>query len=118
MSHKSPYKHEGMFAGANHLVFELAKDLRRSMNGAENILWLHLKGGFKGLKFRRQHPLSIYIADFYCHKIKLVIEVDGSIHNKPEVKEYDEKRQKDLVECGCNVIRFTNKEIITDISTV
>lgn len=59
MTHKSPYKQEGIFAGANYLVFELAKVLRKSMTGAENILWLDLKGGFRGLKFTRQHPLTV-----------------------------------------------------------
>ena len=94
------------------IVFELAKDLRRNMTDAEIVLWMHLKAGISGLKFRRQHPIGIYIADFYCHKIKLIIEVDGGIHTKKEVKEYDEKREKDLCDTGNTIIRFTNDEIM------
>ena len=107
-----------MFDGANYLVFELAKDLRRNMTDAENVLWMNLKQGIRGLKFRRQHPINIYIADFYCHKVKLIVEADGTIHNKPEIKEYDEKREKDLVDSGCYILRFSNKQIMNDISTV
>lgn len=100
-----------MFKNANHLVFELAKDLRRNMTYSETILWQYLKSGIKGLKFRRQHPIGVYVADFYCHKLKLIVEVDGSIHQKPEIVNYDEMRQKDLENWGYKVIRFTNKEI-------
>src|SRR3954468_11680510 len=96
MKNKSAFKKEGMFNEANPLVFELAKDLRRNMNDAEIILWNCLKVGINGLKFRRQHPIGIYIADFYCHKLKLIIEVDGSIDDKKEIKEFDEKRENDL----------------------
>jgi cyclase len=104
-----------MFEGANHLIFELAKDLRRNMTEAEIVLWMHLKSGVNGLKFRRQHPVGIYIADFYCHKVKLIIEIDGLIHKKPELKEHDEKREQDLKALGYCMLRFTNKEILTDI---
>jgi cyclase len=104
-----------MFEGANHLIFELAKDLRRNMTEAEIVLWMHLKSGVNGLKFRRQHPVGIYIADFYCHKVKLIIEIDGLIHKKPELKEHDKKREHDLKALGYCMLRFTNKEILTDI---
>ncbi len=62
---KSPYKNDGMFAGANPLMFAKAKDLRKNMTDAEKILWQYLKNGIKSFKFRRQHPIGIYIADFY-----------------------------------------------------
>jgi imidazole glycerol-phosphate synthase subunit HisF len=97
---KNPYKQGGMFEGASHLIFENAKQLRNNMTAPEMALWLHLRNGVNGLKFRRQHPIGIYIADFYCHKVKLIIEVDGSIHNKQEVKENDEFRQNDLNNWG------------------
>ena len=74
---KSPHKAGGMFEGALHLIFENAKQLRKNMTNAEIALWIHLKGGMHGFKFRRQHPIAVYIADFYCHKVKLIIEVDG-----------------------------------------
>ena len=111
---KSPFNKEGMFNEANPLVFELAKELRRNMTDAEIILWNCLKVGINGLKFRRQHPIGMYIADFYCHRIKLIIEIDGSIHNKKNVKDYDERRENDLKGCGYNVIRFSNEHVLKE----
>jgi imidazole glycerol-phosphate synthase subunit HisF len=82
------------------------------MTAAEMNLWLHLRKGVNGCKFRRQHPIGIYIADFYCHKVKLIVEVDGSIHNKPDIKEADKIRQAELERWGYCVMRFTNKEVM------
>ena len=56
------------------------------------------------MKFRRQHPIGVYIADFYCHAIKLAIELDGKIHDKPEVKILDEQRESELRNWGYEVI--------------
>lgn len=111
---KSSFKKDGMFNEVSPIVFELAKDLRRNMTDAEMLLSNYLKPGIKGLRIRRQHPIGIYIADFYCHKIKLIIEIDGSIHNKPEVKEYDLKRESDLTNWGYKVIRFTNDRVFKE----
>jgi cyclase len=118
MPAKNPYKKGGMFDGANPLIFAMAKDLRKNMTDAEKILWYHLKQNFEEFKFRRQHPLGIYIADFYCHKIKLVIEVDGNIHDNAEVKINDEIRQRNIEEGGIKVIRFKNEEIFKDLEMV
>lgn len=107
-----------MFEGANYLVFELAKGLRQNMTPEENVLWLYLKEGVKGFRFRRQHPIGTYIADFYCHKIKLIIEADGKIHDKEENKKYDKQRENDLKNMGYNIIRFTNEEIKNNIQNV
>ena len=101
-----------MFYGASNLLFERAKELRGNMTEAELVLWEYLRQHPLGYKFRRQHPLGIYIVDFYCHKLKLVIEVDGSIHNLEAVKEADIKRQRQLEMDGLIVIRFTNKEVL------
>ena len=100
-----------MFFGAWHLIFENAKELRKNMTEAERLLWFHLKKKPLGFKFRSQHPLSCFIADFYCHKAKLVIELDGSIHNLEEVKENDMHKQRILEEYGLTVMRFTNSEM-------
>ena len=116
-STKNPFKRGGMFEGASHFVFELAKDLRRNMTDAEKVLWLHLKNGVKRLKFRRQHP-GIYIADFYYHKVKLIVEADGLFHDRMEIKEYDKKREGDLKAIGYCILRFTNEEIFTDLKNV
>ena len=103
---------QNMFLGASKIIFENAKELRKNMTPAENILWAHLKTKPKGFKFRRQHPLGSYVADFYCHKLKLVIELDGSIHDNLEVKVNDEIRQKLIEEDGLKIIRFKNDEIL------
>lgn len=108
----------GMFKGASNLIFENATHLRKNMTHAETILWLHLRKGINGLKFRRQHPIGIFIADFYCHKVKLIVEVDGSIHTITEVKENDEVRQQQLTEWGYEIIRFTNKQIINEVEKI
>ena len=107
-----------MFNGASPLLFELAKDLRRNMTDAEMILWGYLKAGIKGYKFRRQHPIGIYIADFYCHKPKLIIEVDGKIHDQPEILKYDEQREQTLKELGYGIIRFKNEEVFADVQSI
>ena len=115
---KNPYKAGGMFEGASHIIFENANHLRKNMTDAEKVLWFYLKKGIEGFKFRRQHPIGIYIADFYCHKAKLIVEIDGSIHNQKDVKNADETRQKELEGWGYQVIRFTNQQVITQADRV
>ncbi len=62
--------------------------------------------------------MSKFIADFYCHEKRLVVEVDGGIHNEPEVKERDEGREAELQNLGLTIIRFTNEEIMNDMKQV
>jgi imidazole glycerol-phosphate synthase subunit HisF len=100
-----------MFYKAGPHVFDNARLLRKNLTHAEMLLWNYLRTKPNGYKFRRQHPLGIFIADFYCHRLKLVIELDGSIHHIKEVKEHDVYRQKLIEEDGINVIRFTNNEV-------
>lgn len=89
------------------------------MTQAELRLWEQLKGKrVFGIRFRAQHPLNIFIADFYCHPIKLVIEVDGGIHYTREQQEYDIGRTGELNYRGIEVIRFTNEEIENKIDKV
>lgn len=78
-----------MFYGASPNSFDKAKLLRNNMTEAEKILWEKLKNRniFKA-RFRRQHPIGIFIVDFYCHDYKLVIELDGEIHLNKEVRAY------------------------------
>ncbi len=108
-----------MFYGAKGTLFETAEGLRKNMTLAELILWKKLKDRklFK-VKFRRQHPIDIFIVDFYCHQYKLVIEVDGEIHFDPEKKEYDLGRTEELKRFGIRIIRFTNDQIIFDMDKV
>ena len=108
-----------MFFNANPDLFEKAKDLRKNMTPAELKLWEYIKDNqILGLRFRRQHPIDIFIADFYCHQIKLVIELDGGIHTKPENREYDENRTAELERLGIAVIRFKNEEVMENIERV
>lgn len=96
-----------------------AKQLRKRMTVEEKIMWeIVRENTIQGLKFRRQHAISNYIADFYCHKIKLVIEIDGSSHCREEAKAYDENRTNVMNSFGIEVLRFTNDEIKNDISNV
>ena len=118
MSDKNPYKKGGMFEGASFLLFEKAKDLRKRMTKAEEILWMHLKKGISGYKFRRQHPIATYIADFFCYQLKLIVEVDGSVHNISEIISNDITRQTDLENLGYTVIRFPNVEIFEQVDVV
>jgi very-short-patch-repair endonuclease len=77
-----PNYDEGMWKGAPESSFAKAKALRKDETQAEKILWAKLRNNqLKGYKFRRQHPIGLYIVDFYCHQLKLVIEIDGDYHN-------------------------------------
>ncbi|HKZ66050.1 MAG TPA: endonuclease domain-containing protein [Chitinophagaceae bacterium] len=118
MTLKNPYKSGGMFEGASHIIFGNAKHLRNNMTDAEKVLWVYLKAGIEGLKFRRQHPIGLYIADFYCHKAKLIVEIDGYVHNEKNVKEADDARQQELERWGYTIIRFTNDQAINSITDV
>ncbi len=100
-----------MHFGASHLLFERAAELRKFSTYAEDIIWVYLKGNQLGVKFRRQHPLLFYIADFYCHQLKLVIEIDGSVHNKEDVKIDDATRQNEIEDLGITVMRFSNFQV-------
>ena len=109
---------ENMFYGAGNLIFERAKKLRNNVTPTEMILWARLKEYFPTVKFRRQHPVSFYIVDLYCHSKRLVIEIDGSIHDLEEIKMKDEMRQKDLESLGLKIIRFSTNDILNNLESV
>lgn len=106
-----PSKSKNMFDGAGNTLFARAGEVRKQQTFAEEILWQYLKTKPFGFKFRRQHAYGIYILDFYCHKLKLVIEVDDSIHDLEEIKQNDEIRQNYLETNNLTVLRFTNEDI-------
>jgi len=98
-------------------VVKLAQQLRLNMTPVEKILWSKLcNRQILGMKFRNQHPIDRYIADFYCHEIKLIIEVDGSVHDSR--KEYDDYRDNFLKGGKYTVLRFSNDEIGNSIESV
>lgn len=107
-----------MFYGATQPIFKRAEELRKNQTEDERLLWLYLKSNQLEVRFKRQHPVWMYIADFYCHELKLVIELDGSIHGVKEVAEHDKLREEDILSFGIKVIRFTNKEVRTNIDNV
>ena len=107
-----------MHYGASPFIFERASELRARMTPAEELLWDALKSNEWRLNFRRQHPLYKYIADFYCHKVKLVIELDGGYHDNQDVKIYDEERELEIIQFGITVLRFRNEEIINNSDSV
>ncbi len=85
-----------------------ARALRREMTDSERKLWTHLRGGQLGVKFRRQHPLGNYIADFVCLEPRLVVELDGSQHQAHQ--EYDARRESYLRAQGFEVLRFGSND--------
>jgi len=104
---------------ADDKTMKNARHLRKTLTEAEIVLWDQLKSRkLAGLKFRRQHPLHFYVADFYCHEQKLVIEVDGGIHSTKDQVEHDENRTAELERFDIRVIRFTNKQIIDSMDDV
>lgn len=96
-----------------------AKEFRKRITIPEKLLWEKLRDNhILGFKFRRQHPIMIFVVDFYCHKAKLVIEVDGPIHNLRDNIEYDAGRTYELEELGLRVIRFSNEEVENNLDKV
>jgi very-short-patch-repair endonuclease len=108
-----------MFYGASRNTFEKAHGLRKNMTKAEIFLWRKLKNRkLFAVRFRRQHPVDIFVVDFYCHELKLAIEIDGGIHLVKEVSEYDDGRTHDIEKIGIKIIRFTNDQVLNDIDKV
>jgi adenine-specific DNA-methyltransferase len=93
--------------------FGRARTLRREMTPAEQRLWSALRGEQLGVKFRRQHPIGPYIADFYSWEAGLVVEMDGDSHFTPEAQDYDCERDAYLSALGLTVLRFTNQDIMS-----
>lgn len=107
------------FSGASPSVFENARQLRNNMTEAEKALWKRLRRGqIYGLHFRRQHPINQFIADFYCHSARLVIEVDGEIHKHPYQEERDQGRDAYMMEQQITILRYTNTQVIEHIDDV
>ena len=92
--------------------------LRSNMTEPEKRLWDILRNGQMGVKFRRQHGIGHYIADFYSHDLKLIIEVDGDTHFSPDAQEYDKERDAFMKALGIETIRINNNDVITNMSGV
>ena len=113
----SHYNQKQRIRGTNPQVEQAARDLRTNLTPAEDYLWRALKSKqLNGLRFRSQHPVGNFILDFYCASCKLVVEVDGSIHD--DRQDYDLERTKVLETYGYFVLRFTNDEVLGNIDIV
>lgn len=104
--------------GAEILSRGKAKRLRRTMTKAEIILWVRLRRGATGVKFRRQHPIGPYIADFACIERGLVIEIDGATHSTPDEVARDSRRTAFLHGLGWRVLRIGNTDVYENIDGV
>lgn len=99
---------------AKRIKVERAQELRREMTPEETLLWQHLRANrLQGLHWRRQHVIAGFIADFYCHSARVVVELDGGVHTTQV--EYDTERDRILVRHGLLVLRFTNDDVRTNI---
>ena len=106
-----------MFYGAKASIFEKARGLRQHTTIPERVLWEKLKENrLLGFRFKRQHPIDNFIADFYCHKVRLVIEIDGASHSKQA--EYDSNRTLIMNEFDLKVVRFRNEEVMDKLDFV
>lgn len=96
-----------------------ARALRANGTDAEQALWSQLRSRqLAGRKFRRQHPIGPYIADFACVQAKLVVELDGGQHAQADALEHDERRTRFLQNQGWHVLRFWNHEVLAELAGV
>lgn len=100
------------------LLKEYAKKNRKEMTASEKVLWNALHDNFQGYRFRRQHAIGHYIADFVCLPARLVIEVDGDYHHSTQQQENDSLRTDYLQSKGFRVIRFSNEQVNANIKGV
>lgn len=97
---------------ASRELIARARQLRREATTAESLLWELLRDRrLLGRKFRRQHPIGQFIADFFCDDARLIIEIDGAVHREPTQQERDRLREEILREHGFAILRFTNEQI-------
>src|SRR5688572_1010523 len=108
-----------MHLNASALIFRYAEELRNRETIAEKLLWERLrKKQIEGEKFRRQHPFKKFVGDFYCYKLRLLIEIDGDYHLTPEQIFYDNDRSEILEIQNIQVQRFTNENVLSSIEIV
>lgn len=99
------------------LNVDRARSLRAGQTDAEQLLWYHLRNRrLRGWKFRRQHEIDLYIADFLCPDIRLIVEIDGGQHGDQVI--YDEVRTRKLNQRGYRILRFWNNEVLTNTDGV
>ncbi|TFW12922.1 DUF559 domain-containing protein [Brevundimonas intermedia] len=98
---------------------DFARQLRQRETHAEKLLWKRLRGGrLDGLKFRRQHPVGRYFADFACESARLIVELDGGVHDQDDTHLNDHVRQQEIEALGWFVLRFRNEQVTVALDTV
>src|SRR5215471_5963565 len=109
------YRGSYQFAG----LADLARELRTNQTPAEDLLWHLLRDRrLLGFKFRRQHQFGDYVADFYCHEARLIIECDGSVHDSNAQWQHDQNRDAYTTSRGLRVLRFRNDQILENTGEV
>ena len=111
-------EHGGGALAASRPNVERARQLRRQMSLPEVLLWRALRLRPAGFKFRRQHPIGGYVADFACLSARLLIEIDGEAHERGNQARIDALRQADLERTGFHVLRIVARDVLSDISAV
>jgi len=101
-----------------HKQLEKRRYLRKNSTVPERKLWLRLKNKQLGARFRRQYGIGSYVVDFCSPRIKLIIELDGGIHDEYNQRDYDIDRQENIEEIGFDILRFTNEEINNNMDRV
>ena len=104
-----------MHYGASPTIFKNARELRKKPTKAESVLWQYLRKNQMGERFRMQHPMWQCIVDFYCHRLKFVIEVDGGVHEEEDVQLMDKEKSDYLENLGLHILRLSNEEVLFDI---
>jgi len=107
-----------MHYGANPSTFRNAEYLRNNETPTEKLLWKKIRNNQLGVRIRRQHPIGDYIADFYCHKAKLVIELDGKYHDSQSQRKIDKLRDEVFEEFGLHLLHFSDDVVINDMASV
>ena len=108
----------GPFEKTPPRLLKLARVLRRRQTDAEALLWHLLRRRQLGVKFRRQHPIEPYVLDFYCHELRLAVEVDGGGHTTATARARDRERSAVLQEQGIQVLRFSNLDVLENPDAV
>ncbi len=102
----------GKFPPYDSALVGLASELRNYGTKSEAYMWQMLKHSKLGYKFSRQKPIYRYIADFYCHELSLVVEIDGASHNNADAQGYDRQRDLDMMALGLRVVRIADSDVL------
>lgn len=96
----------------------LRKSLRQNQTKAEQLIWAGLRNKRNGYRFRRQFQILDYITDFCCVKLRLIIELDGCVHEDDDIYDKDQIRQKELESLGYKFLRYTNNQVYKQLESV